>query len=77
MSGAFSGLMFPSHSDPARAFSRDFFGTGSLMRKGKASLPVALCEKSLEKGHCRVPPRDDLDQGSGQRDERHNTGENA
>jgi hypothetical protein len=39
MTGAFSGLMFPSHSDPARAVSRDSFGHWLAEAKGKTNLP--------------------------------------
>jgi integrase len=39
MTSAFSGLMFPSHSDPARAVSRDSFGHWLAEAEGKAKLP--------------------------------------
>ena len=39
MTSAFSGLMFPSQSDPARAVSRDSFGHWLAEAEGKAELP--------------------------------------
>jgi integrase len=38
VTSAFSGLMFPSHSDPAKAVSRDSFGHWLAEAEGKAKL---------------------------------------